>query len=165
MNNSNPSAEPVALIMAAKGTKLRAASLVLALISMFLPVLSTSAMGISQSANTLQLAGWAILSPLVIAAALAAPGVIAMQRYGQLLDIAAAAITVLVVLYIGYAIFDIQSQMGRATAGMGSIGANAAFGVSITPSFGLVTLLASAGILVFIVVSDNRDKLFNRAKA
>lgn len=141
-------ADPVSAILKSKGTVIRGVAFLAGVAGLLLPAVTSSGMGMSQSGNIAQMAGWAMLVPLAIGAALIVPGVAA--SYSRLADIIAAAITTIVLAYAVYALFDAMGQISQVTGMMGS--SAGAFGVGIAPNIGLFAMAAAAALMVFQVV-------------
>jgi len=119
--------EPVTLILKAPLTWLRIAALVLAVLAMSLPAVAMSAFGDEVSTNLTAMAGWLLLFPLVLVVAVAAPGVPALGPYGKLLDLLAAALGVVAVIYL---LFNMNMPFGPLGDEMGAglgLGAYALF--------------------------------------
>lgn len=140
--------------------KMRVALLVLAIASVLFPAVTIKAMGMFSQGVGLPLlvGGIAYVIPLAFAAALAAPFMPQLQSYSRIIDLAAAAICVLFLLWGLWSMFDAYSAMAQQDRALSSLmGANTAglraprvsdFG-SFSPSIGAFALLATAVLSVF----------------
>lgn len=170
MNFADSKPDPVPAILKAKGTAFRGAALVASIIGLILPAATSSVMGMSQSTSMLQLAGWFVIVPLAIGAALVVPGI--AVRYGRLADIVAAVITVAVLAYAGYAVFDAWNQVsqltGQGTGMMRNITGNNAqmqayannfsqtLGVGVMPGIGLAAMAPSAALMTVLALRGSK---------
>jgi hypothetical protein len=162
--------DPVPAILKAKGTGFRAVALFASIVGLILPAATSSAMGMSQSTSVLQLAGWFVIVPIVIGAALVVPGIAA--QYSRLADIVAAVIAVAVLAYAGYAVFDAWNQVsqitGQATGMMRNMAGNNAqmqayadsygqkLGVGVMPGIGLAVMALSAVLMTLLALRDSK---------
>lgn len=147
MSNGDQTAyDPVATIMAAQGTKMRAIGFILTLVGVFLPALTSSVMGVTESASVAQFAWWAAFVPTAAALAMIAPGIRPLRPYSRLIDIATA---ILGLIAAGYAIFVVADSMGKANAILAELGdLGDSVGASIAPGFGLFIYIAGVAVLI-----------------
>lgn len=170
MTYTESKSDPVPAILRSKGMPLRAGALIAGVVGLILPTVTSSAMGVSQSANVLQLAGWSVIVPIAIAAALVVPGIVA--QYSRLTDIVAAVIAVVVVVYVGYAVFDAWHQVsqitGNATNMMRGMAGNdpamqayansygQKLGVGVMPGIGLGVMALSAALMAVLALRGSK---------
>lgn len=161
---------PVPTIIKSKGMPIRAAALVAGIVGLILPAVTSSSMGMSQSANVLQLAGWSVIVPVAIGAALVMSGV--APQYSRLADIVAAIIAVVVLAYVGYAVFDAWNQVSQITGNATSIMRGMAgnnpemqayannytrmLGVGVAPGVGLPVLAVSAALMTMLAARSSK---------
>lgn len=166
MTISDSKTDPVPAIPTAKGTPARGAALVASIVGLILPAISSSAMGMSQSANMLELAGWFIIVPVSIAAATIMPGIAA--QYSRLADIVAAVIALAVLAYAGYIVFDAWNQVsqitGQATGMMQGMAGNnpelqayandysQTLGIGVSPGVGLAVTGVAVALMTKLVL-------------
>jgi len=141
----NIAADPISEILRNRGTMLRGVALIAGIAGLLLPLATSSAMGTSQSVSLANLAGWAFIAPVALAAALVIPGIAPAKAYSRLADLIAAAAVVVAAVYAIYGYIDGMQQMSRATAMMGAAYSNS-LGVSLTPGIGLFAIVAAAAI-------------------
>lgn len=103
--------DPLPSIVKSKGAAIRTAALVASLAGLILPAITSSAMGLTQSANMLQLASWFIIVPIAIGVSVVMPGI--ASQFSRLADIVAAIIIVAVLAYAGSVVFDAWNQVSQ----------------------------------------------------
>ena len=151
-------------MLTTKGTALRATALVVCLIGLVLPAATSSAFGSTQSTSGFQIAGWSILAPLAIGAALIMPSL--ASRYARLADSVAAVLVSTVLVYLSYAVFDAWRQFseitGQATDLMRGMAGNnpeaqdyanaygQTLGVSVMPGIGLLFILLATALITIL---------------
>lgn len=170
MTISDSKPDPVPAIVNAKGTTMRGAALIASVAGLILPAISSSAMGLSQSANMLELAGWFIIVPVSIGAAMIMPGIAA--QYSRLADIVAAVIAIAVLAYAGYIVFDAWNQVsqitGQATGMMRGMAGNnpelqayansytQTLGVGVAPGIGLAIMAVAAALMTMLALRGSK---------
>lgn len=158
--------DPVPAILRSKGLLIRAASMLASVLGLILPVVTSSAMGITQSVNMLQITEWSVIAPIAVLVAILLPGL--APDYGRLGDVIAAVIALVILMYAGYVAFDAWNQVSQitgATTGIlrdmagnnpelqayaGSYGQ--AFGFSVLPGLGLVAMMSAVVLTIIQVV-------------
>lgn len=154
MNNEIASSVQPGVPASIHTVKMRIALLILALASVIFPAGTVKAMGMfSQGVSLPALAGSiAYLIPVVFAAALAAPFTAQLQPYSRVVDLVAAAVGVLFLVWGVWSLVDAYSTMAQQERALSSlIGGSSAFQAprvsdfgSFTPSIGAFALLATA---------------------
>lgn len=162
--------DPVPAILKSGGFPIRGAALLASILGLTLPAVTTSAMGLSQSANTVQIAPWSLIVPIAVALAVILPGLAAhLSRLG---DAIAAVMTIVVLAYASYMVFDAWNQLTQltgSTTGMlrsmagnspdmqayaNSFGQN--LGVSVMPGFGLAIMMCTAMLMTMQALRPRR---------
>lgn len=166
MTVTGSKSDPVPAIFKSRGGAIRAVALVASLAGLVLPAATSSAMSMSQSTSMLQLAGWFVIAPIAIGGTLVMPAIAA--RYSRLADIVAAVITVMVLGYAAYSVFDAWHQAtqlsDQASGMMRSMAGNnpqmqgyantygQSLAVGVVPGIGLAAYAVSSALLTFIAL-------------
>jgi len=164
MTMTETKGDPVALISRSRSTPARIASGVLAAVGLVLPCVTSTAFGMSQSANALSIAPFSIIVLVLAGAGILAPGL--LPAFSRIADIVTAAISVLFTGYLAYVVFaawlEVSRMNGVATdllRGMAGDSSelrsyadsySSTMGTSVQPGVGLF-LLALATVLMLIV--------------
>lgn len=147
LNTQNSEAiDPSALLRAIPQPITRIGLVVLSLISVLTPVLSSSALGMSRSVriDELPIGGYAALLPLAMVAALFVATLPATQRYHRIVDAVAAVVALLLGVAVLVVFFRGVHELNAANNLMtGLSGMRQTMPVSIGFSFGIAPLAAT----------------------
>ncbi len=143
MSDEALSTDPVAAILAAKGTPLRAIGFLLAIAGIVLPAFSSSGFGFAETTNLLQVNGLAAGFPVIIVLALLAPGIAPLRPYARLVDLVAVIAGLGLLIQAAFVFFDAQRQIDQT---IGNLMPNS---VTLTPAYGFAFVMLAVAATGF----------------